>query len=82
MILDVREDDEVAGPGGMIADAQHIPMGRVFTEMSKGNIAKDKKIVTVCKSGVRSEIVAKELRERGYDIESLEGGMDLWRLSL
>lgn len=77
-IIDVREADEFAA-AEKIDGAENIPMGRVFIEASKGNLPKDSKIVTVCKSGMRCEIVARELRERGYDIEALEGGVEVFK---
>ena len=76
-ILDVRESDEFE-KGGAIPNAENMPMGKVFVEASKGLLPKDQKIVTVCKSGMRCEIVARELKQKGFDIEYLEGGIDAW----
>src|SRR3972149_8083266 len=81
LLLDVREKEELENAGGMIEGAQNMPMGKVFSEASKGLLPKDKKIVTICKSGTRCEIVARELRQKGYDIEHLEGGIDEWEKS-
>ncbi|MCC7522595.1 rhodanese-like domain-containing protein [Candidatus Uhrbacteria bacterium] len=77
LILDVREHEEASG-GESIPGSKNVPMGQVFVEASKGQLPKDKKIVTVCKSGTRCEIVARELKQKGYDIEYLEGGIDAW----
>lgn len=79
VVLDVREADEFGTGDDAITGAQNMPMGKVFTEAAKGNLPKDKKIVTVCKSGSRCEIVARELKEKGYDIEHLEGGLSAWQ---
>ncbi len=81
LLLDVREKEEVEAAGGMIEGAQNMPMGKVFIEASKGLLPKDKKIVTICKSGTRCEIVARELKQKGYDIEHLEGGIEEWNKS-
>jgi len=54
-------------------------MGKVFTEAAKGNLPKDKRIITVCKTGGRCEIVARELQKKGYNIEHLEGGIEEWK---
>ena len=78
LLLDVRGKDEADQAGDMIEGSENIPMGKVFTEASKGNLPKDKKIVVICKRGVRGEIVARELKPKGFDIESLEGGMEEW----
>ena len=79
VLLDVREKEEVETAADMIPGSENMPMGRVFVEASRGNLPKDKKIITVCKSGVRCEIVARELKGRGYDIDYLAGGMDEWK---
>lgn len=78
LLLDVRERDEIAQAGGMVAGAQNIPMGEVPDAIAKGALPKEKKIVTICKSGRRSEMIARILRQQGYIAESLEGGMDEW----
>ncbi|HSD12103.1 MAG TPA: rhodanese-like domain-containing protein, partial [Patescibacteria group bacterium] len=72
-VLDVREADEYA-QGDKLEGAKNVPMGRVFVEAQKGTLPKGKKIVAVCKTGGRCEIVARELQKKGYDIEHLEGG--------
>lgn len=79
MLLDVREKEEFGSGEDEIKGAQNMPMGKVFLEESKGNLPKDKKIVTICKSGSRCEIVARELKQKGYDIEHLEGGLEEWK---
>jgi rhodanese-related sulfurtransferase len=78
LLLDVRERDEYEA-GEKIEGAQNMPMGRVFVEAKKGTLPKDRKIVTICQTGGRCEIVARELKQKGYDIEYLEGGIEAWR---
>ena len=78
LLLDVREKDEYE-TGDKIEGSQNMPMGRVFVEAQKGTLPKNKKIVAVCKTGGRCEIVARELKQKGYDIEHLEGGVDGWQ---
>ena len=78
LLLDVREKEEFDQSEDKIEGSQNIPMGKVFVEASKGNLPKDKKIITICKSGTRCEIVTRELKQKGYDIEYLEGGLEEW----
>jgi rhodanese-related sulfurtransferase len=78
MLLDVREADEFAA-GDAMAGVQNMPMGKVFVEAKKGTLPKGKKIVTICKTGGRCEIVARELQRKGYNIEHLEGGIEGWQ---
>ena len=77
-ILDVREKEELA-QGDAIPGAENMPMGKVFVEAAKGALPKDRKIITVCKTGGRCEIVARELKKKGFDIEHLEGGIEEWK---
>lgn len=79
-LLDVREGDEFE-QGEKIEGAKNMPMGKVFVEAAKGNLPKGKKIITICKTGGRCEIVARELKQKGYDIEHLEGGVEGWKKS-
>ena len=78
LVLDVREPEEVEHDPGLPGSVP-MPMGKVFLEAAQGKLPKDKKIVTVCKSGGRCEIVARELAQKGFDIEDLEGGMQAWQ---
>ena len=78
LLLDVREADEFGGGEDAVEGSENVPMGKVFVEAAKGELPKDKKIVTICKTGGRCGIVARELKEKGFDIDYLEGGVDEW----
>ncbi|MEX1178471.1 MAG: rhodanese-like domain-containing protein [Nitriliruptor sp.] len=73
-LLDVREQDE--WDAGHIDGADHVPMGELAAR--QGELAQDRTIVAVCRSGNRSGQVTNALRRAGYDIENLEGGMQAW----
>ena len=77
-MVDVREREEYEA-GDKIPGSKNIPMGQMFVEANAGRLPKDKKIVTICKTGGRCEIVARELSKKGYDIEYLEGGIEAWK---
>lgn len=79
VLLDIREGEEINHANDKIAGAENVPMGKVFVKSAKDELPKDKKIVTICKSGGRCEIVARELQQKGYDIEYLEGGIEEWK---
>ena len=81
-ILDIREADEVSATADPIPGAQNMPMGKVFTEAAKGNLLKDQEIVAVCKTGGRCDIVARELNNKGFSIEVLEGGIEAWNKNI
>lgn len=76
-LLDVREADEYRNADS-VPGSTNVPMGKVFVQAHKGELPKDQKIVAICKTGGRCEIVARELKAKGYDIDHLEGGIDAW----
>lgn len=73
-ILDVREPDE--WDAGHIEGADHVPMDQVRGRYDE--IATDRTIVAVCRSGARSGDVAAALRQAGYDAENMDGGLQAW----
>jgi len=75
LVVDVREVEEFAA--GHIAEAQLAPLGNV--EESLADIAKDREIVLVCRSGRRSGIAAERLAAKGFTrLWNMEGGMIAW----
>lgn len=73
-LLDVREPYEWVA--GHVEGAVHVPMGQLTTEQDQ--LATDRTIVCVCRSGGRSAAVAEALRRAGYDAVNLLGGMHGW----
>lgn len=74
LLIDIREDDElevIPSPEGAV----HMPMSRVIEEVTKGSLSKDKKIVTICRSGGRCQVVNNILTDYGYQSDYLEGGV-------
>ncbi|MGH8736390.1 MAG: MBL fold metallo-hydrolase [Burkholderiales bacterium] len=77
-IVDVREPGEFEGALGHIPGARLIPLGR----FAEGGVvlAKDRPVVTVCRSGTRSAQASVLLRKSGFDqVANLAGGMLRWR---
>lgn len=73
-VLDVRYPNEWAA--GHIEGALHIPgddLAERLDELDRG-----RPVVTVCRSGGRSERAARFLREEGFDADNLDGGMQAW----
>ena len=73
-LLDVREHDE--WDAGHIEGARHIPLSELSARL--GELPKERTIVAVCRSGVRSEAAVNGLRRLGYQAENLEGGVNAW----
>lgn len=74
LVLDVRENDEVADwafPGAL-----HIPLGELGTRSAE--IPVDRPVVVVCHAGVRSAVAAEALAKAGWSAASLAGGTLAW----
>ena len=74
VFLDVREQFE--WDAGHIEDSLHIPLAEIPVRYAE--LATDTSIVAVCHVGQRSELAAQFLRERGFEVDNLEGGMAAW----
>jgi len=83
-ILDVRpkeQRDEWQIPGSLYLDAYKRLNEGDASVMDEVTIPKNVEVVTVCAAGKTSEIAANELRKKGIDAHSLEGGMKGWSLA-
>ena len=72
--LDVREPAE--WQEAHIPDALHIPLGELAARLHE--LPHGRRLVAVCRSGSRSGMVVEALRQRGYDIVNLAGGLVSW----
>lgn len=73
-LLDVREVDE--WQAGHAPEAHFIPLGALAARAAE--LATDRRIVTICRSGGRSERATRFLRGQGFDAVNLTGGMRAW----
>jgi glyoxylase-like metal-dependent hydrolase (beta-lactamase superfamily II) len=77
-VVDVREPAEFTGELGRIAGSRSIPLGQLAA--AAPSLAKDRPIVTVCRSGARSAQASVLLAKAGFDrVANLAGGMLRWR---
>jgi hydroxyacylglutathione hydrolase len=75
VVLDVRGASEYAE--ARIDGAVNMPLGYIPRHLDE--LDKTKPIVTQCQGGVRSQIAATLLRQRGFEnVTNLEGGIDAW----
>jgi len=73
-IIDVRGLDEFDGPLGHIFGAKLIPLDNLAHRT--GELARDRPIVTVCRSGARSAQAAAILQREGFGpVVNLSGGL-------
>jgi glyoxylase-like metal-dependent hydrolase (beta-lactamase superfamily II)/rhodanese-related sulfurtransferase len=77
-IVDVREREEFEGPLGRIAGSKSIPLSELPART--GELARDRPIVTVCRSGARSAQAVVLLAKADFaDVANLAGGLLRWR---
>jgi glyoxylase-like metal-dependent hydrolase (beta-lactamase superfamily II)/rhodanese-related sulfurtransferase len=84
VVLDVRPKDqreEWQIPGSMYVDAYQRLNANDPTVLDEITIPENSKVVTVCAAGRTSQIAANELRKKGIEAYSLEGGMKAWSLA-
>ncbi len=76
-IIDVRSPQEFAGPLAPIEGAALVPLDELRQRLD--SIPKDKPVVAVCRSGMRSGQAAVILRKGGFTkLANLKGGMLEW----
>jgi rhodanese-related sulfurtransferase len=79
LLLDVREDDELATAS--VDFAKHIPMATVPSRVDE--LPRDRPIVVMCHAGSRSARVARYLRDNGFtNVTNLAGGIEDWSLEI
>jgi sulfur dioxygenase len=77
-ILDVREPSEYVGALGHIHGAKLIPLGELAGRT--GELARERPVVAVCRSGARSAQATVILQQDGFrEVANLAGGMLRWR---
>lgn len=84
VVLDVRTAADRAAwavPGSLHVDAYAALKADDVHALDGVALPSDLPVVTVCNSGYTSQIAAKQLKIRGIEALSLEGGMQAWSLS-
>jgi len=75
IILDVREEAEYAF--GHIKGAKSIPIGELQARLEE--LDKDSEIYVVCRTGVRSDLAAQKLADKGFSkVYNVLPGMSSW----
>jgi rhodanese-related sulfurtransferase len=75
-ILDVRETYEYEA--GHVEGSIHVPLAQVMAGSAQTQLAADRPVKVICRSGNRSELAALMLQARGIDAENVEGGLEEW----
>jgi rhodanese-related sulfurtransferase len=75
-LIDVREPGEFRG--GHADGAKNIPLGQLASRI--GDIATDRTVLLICRSGNRSRVAQDLLRRQGVaETRNVRGGMLAWR---
>ncbi|MDR4938779.1 rhodanese-like domain-containing protein [Rossellomorea marisflavi] len=74
--IDVRTPGEYKG--NHIRGFKNIPLQQLPKQIA--TLSKDKEVVVICQSGMRSMNAAKLLRKSGFhSVTNVKGGMNAWR---
>ncbi len=73
IVLDVRTPEEAAT--GMIKNAINIPVQVLEQRINELGKYKDKEIAVICRTQNRSSVAASILKEKGYNVKYVLGGM-------
>lgn len=77
VLVDVREDDEVAAAS--IGGALHIPMGEMHMRYKEISGDPNAEVIVICQDGRRSEQVMTQLWGLGFqNAKTMEGGIGAW----
>lgn len=76
VVLDIRDKKEFEA--GHIASAINIPYSALTERMAELESSKGHPIVLVCKSGQSVGMAGKTLKQKGFEVFRLSGGMLEW----
>ncbi|MBY0146152.1 rhodanese-like domain-containing protein [Neobacillus niacini] len=76
LFIDVRTPGEYKG--NHIREFKNIPLNQLAQKAEK-ELSKDKEVIVICQSGMRSGQASKVLKKLGYTkITNVKGGMNAW----
>lgn len=76
VVLDIRDKKDFEA--GHLANAINIPYSSLADRMSELESSKEHPIVLVCKSGQSVGMAGKTLKQKGFQVFRLSGGMMEW----
>jgi glyoxylase-like metal-dependent hydrolase (beta-lactamase superfamily II) len=83
-VLDVRPEDQRAEwqiPGSVHVDAYDALKAKDPSAMAGAELPEGQPVVTVCAAGNTSAVAAEQLKNRGLEAYTLEGGMKAWSMA-
>lgn len=79
VVVDIRDANDYKE--GHIVDAIHIPYGKLKERQAELDKYKEVPVIIVDKMGQYSGTAGNQLREAGFKVSRLDGGMTEWRNS-
>lgn len=73
--VDVRTPGEFKG--NHIKGFKNIPLHQLAQKAEK-ELSKEKEVVVICQSGMRSQKASSQLKNLGYKVTNVRGGMSAW----
>jgi len=78
LLLDVRTPEEYESETGHLDNSLLIPVQELDRRMTELEPYRGKTIVAYCRSGRRSAQAAEMLREKGFSVLNMTGGIIIW----
>ncbi len=78
LLLDVRTQQEWSGSSGHLEGAILIPIQELEERLKELDPHKEKTVIAYCRSGNRSGTAARMLKEHGFKVFNMLGGMIEW----
>jgi rhodanese-related sulfurtransferase len=81
-LVDVRKEEahrEGSIPGSVNFDAYDALHAGDERAMERLEVPEGARVVTYCNRGTSGAVAAEQLRRRGYEAYSLEGGLEAWK---
>ena len=76
LFIDVRTPGEYKG--NHIREFKNIPLN-LLSQKAEKELSKDKEVIVICQSGMRSGQASKLLKKLGYTkVTNVKGGMNAW----
>ncbi|NIR47863.1 rhodanese-like domain-containing protein [candidate division KSB1 bacterium] len=79
VLLDVRTEAEFHGELGHLKNALLIPVQELETRYTELEPYRNERIIVYCRSGGRSSRATQFLRDKGFEVQNMQGGMRAWR---
>jgi rhodanese-related sulfurtransferase len=79
IVLDVRTEEELAGPLGKIEKTINIPIQVLEQRITELEPYKDKEIFVICRTQNRSAVAVSILKKNGYKAKYVLGGIAAYK---